>query len=784
MGILQHLSDLALRQVVGEGAIAVVGLLRNQFADSSRRLLNALLTANKRAWQAMELALAGPSWWNKVKAAFARQEDQAFAREVQTFLDATPLPEFDGKTKFRLECLRELQQARKKGALTGGTLSPEELSQRAGRWARYADPQALLQAEWQGVQDVSKELETMGCRSLGWLLQQRPHSGMPLLVVAVRYFFRREVEADAELFRGLSFQQLEGLTQAQATGLRDLHHALGQHGQRLEEMLDTLLQAVVETRDAVLDLRAEMQRQGQQLQTETRALHAAVVKMLEERQLHARPVRPRDSLSIQTDQERELVKALLSRYRSLPEAQRQAAPALLNGLGQLQLAVGDAESAQRAFAAVATLTPDRRGQAEARFNAYRAALAGRQYADALAEMQQTLALDPGRFAPFPLDLYEPLRILGAGGFGVTFLCRQKHLGSEVAVKALSREDLERSASDVFREAAALDKLHHRAIIQLRHCGYADAAETRPFVAMEYFDGQTLDQHVQANGPLAWEDFKEVAQLVADALAAAHDKGILHRDVKPANLLLRKGDENWDVRLIDFGLALNQAAINAASTIRQGYGVTGTLDYAAPEQLGKLPGVTIGPPADVYGFARTCCFALFGTPQPGRQHWKGMSPSLGELLDSCMAEAPAERPASFAEVLKRLHSVRGPRRKKTPSGDTPDPEPAPEKPQPRLQVVRGLRRDVEYQLREGPNYLGRAGGPPVEVNLEDQESAEHTQCSRRHAVITCERDALTIEDLGSTNGTYVNRSRVPAGQKCPLAAGDLIQVGSVQLRVAV
>jgi hypothetical protein len=59
---------------------------------------------------------------------------------------------------------------------------------------------------------------------------------------------------------------------------------------------------------------------------------------------------------------------------------------------------------------------------------------------------------------------------------------------------------------------------------------------------------------RANGPLAWEDFKEVAQQVAETLAAAHDKGILHRDVKPANLLLRKGDERWDVRLIDFGPA--------------------------------------------------------------------------------------------------------------------------------------------------------------------------------------------------------------------------------------
>jgi serine/threonine protein kinase len=563
-----------------------------------------------------------------------------------------------------------------------------------------------------------------------------------------------------------------------------LHQALGRHGQRLEELLDNLLQVVVETREAVLDLRAEMQRQGQQLQTETKAIHQAVVKLLEERQLHARPVRPRDSLSIHTDQERELVKALLCRYRGLPEAQRQVAPALLNGLGQLELAVGDHENAQRDFATVASLTPDPRVQAEAHYNAYRAALARSRYDEALEEIKQALARDPGRFAPFPLDQYDPVRILGAGGFGVTFLCRNKLLGSKVAVKALTREDLERNVGLVFQEAAVLDQLHHPAIIQLRHCGYADAAQTRPFVAMEYFEGQTLDQYVQRNGPLAWEDFKAVSQLVAEALAAAHAKDILHRDVKPANLLLRKADTGWEVRLIDFGLALNQAALDAASTVRQGYGVTGTLDYAAPEQLGKLPGERIGPPADVYAFARTCCFALFRTPQPGLKHWQGMSPSLRVLLDACMAESPGERPATFAEVLSRLRKARGPRGggKKNPAAEPLETGAVPPIVQPYLQVVRGLMRNISYLLHEGPNYIGRPGELPVDVNLEDQEAPERILSSQRHAVITCKGDTLTLEDLDSANGTYVNRTRVLKGQKRALAVGDLIQIGTVQLRV--
>jgi serine/threonine protein kinase len=776
MGIIRSLGDVALKQVLGEGAEKVLTLVRGRFTDQGQRVLEALYKADQRAWQTLEIALAGTSWWDQAKKSLAPREDQAFARELQSFLDATPLGELAGKAQFRERCLGELQQARKWGIIPGGRLSAEDLGRQAQGWGRHADPQAVRAAEAAALAGIARELEQHSCPSLAWFIQQRHHGGPPLLALAVRYFFRREVEEDPELARGLTFQQLEELSAAQAEGWRQLHNALARHGRRVEELLDTLQ----DIKRGVLDLRAELQRLGQHLQAETRDLHQAVVKMLEERQLHARPVRPRDSLSIRTDQERALVKALLSRYRGLPEGQQRAAPALLNGLSQLELAVGDPEGAQRGFAAVARLTTDGRAQAEAHYNAYRAALARGRNDDALGELQQALARDAGLFAPFPLTEYELLRILGAGGFGVTFLCRNKLLGSKVAVKALAREDLERDVASVFQEAAALDQLHHPAIIQLRHCGYADDARTRPYVAMEYFEGQTLEQHVRAKGRLAWKDFKAVAQLMAGALEAAHNKGILHRDVKPANLLLRRADAGWEARLIDFGLALTQAALDAASTVKQACGMTGTLDYAAPEQLGKLPGVQVGPAADVYGFARTCCFALFETPQPGPRDWQKVSPSMRKLLDDCLAEKPAERLASFAEVLDRLRRVR--QGGKDPVDEPPEPDPPPATLPPRLRVLRGLRREVEYPLHEGPNYVGRSDRSPMEVNLEGQEPPDRRQTALKHAVITCEGDTMTIEDLRSASGTFVNRARLPPGQKHPLQENDIIQIGSVQLQV--
>jgi hypothetical protein len=101
---------------------------------------------------------------------------------------------------------------------------------------------------------------------------------------------------------------------------------------------------------------------------------------------------------------------------------------------------------------------------------------------------------------------------------------------------------------------------------------------------------------------------------------------------------------------------------------------------------------------------------------------------------------------------------------------------------RLLVVRGLRPNWEYRIFEGRNILGRADDKPVDIDLQPQEPEDRVWSSRQHAAITCEGSTLLIEDLGSANGTYVNRSRVPPGEKRPLRDGDIIQIGEVQIKV--
>ena len=104
--------------------------------------------------------------------------------------------------------------------------------------------------------------------------------------------------------------------------------------------------------------------------------------------------------------------------------------------------------------------------------------------------------------------------------------------------------------------------------------------------------------------------------------------------------------------------------------------------------------------------------------------------------------------------------------------------------PRLVVVRGERLNAIFPILDGKNYVGRGGERPVDIDLDGQEAVERTWTSRQHAVLTWDRGALVIEDLNSLNGTFVNRVRIHPGHRQVLHPGDVVQIGTVQMRVTV
>jgi len=133
------------------------------------------------------------------------------------------------------------------------------------------------------------------------------------------------------------------------------------------------------------------------------------------------------------------------------------------------------------------------------------------------------------------------------------------------IKSFEPVGIDRDVTEVFREAQILESLRHPGIIRLLDCGFADSVhEQRPFLKLEHFDGSTtLDDHVQQSGRLTPDDLLPIARLTAEALHAAHQAGVLHRDVKPANLLVRRTSSGWEVRLIDFGLSLRSSLVQSS-----------------------------------------------------------------------------------------------------------------------------------------------------------------------------------------------------------------------------
>ncbi|MCS6849588.1 MAG: FHA domain-containing protein [Gemmataceae bacterium] len=114
----------------------------------------------------------------------------------------------------------------------------------------------------------------------------------------------------------------------------------------------------------------------------------------------------------------------------------------------------------------------------------------------------------------------------------------------------------------------------------------------------------------------------------------------------------------------------------------------------------------------------------------------------------------------------------------------DAAPVPEGAKCKLAVIRGMRVGKTYGINPGQTFLGRTGEEPVDVNMDEQERPGQVFAANRHACIYFENHSLAIEDLGTSFGTFVNRVKLPPNQRHPLKADDIIQIGSVQLKVQV
>lgn len=261
--------------------------------------------------------------------------------------------------------------------------------------------------------------------------------------------------------------------------------------------------------------------------------------------------------------------------------------------------------------------------------------------------------------------YEIIALLGAGGMGTVYRARDLELEETVALKVLRRELVDAPGIlDRFRREVKLARrVTHRNVARVFDIG---EHEGEKFLTMEFIDGESLAAVLAREGALPLARALEIARAIAEGLESAHTAGVVHRDLKPDNVLLAKDGR---VVLTDFGIA--RAAVAGASSTMGG--LLGTPAYMAPEQVeGRAD---VDGRADVYAFG-ALLFELFTgerawpgdspfavasarllAPPPDPRHRKHRLPDAhAELVMRCLARRPEDRPASFEQIVALLDAL--------------------------------------------------------------------------------------------------------------------------------
>ncbi|MEA2146563.1 MAG: eukaryotic-like serine/threonine-protein kinase [Solirubrobacteraceae bacterium] len=285
-----------------------------------------------------------------------------------------------------------------------------------------------------------------------------------------------------------------------------------------------------------------------------------------------------------------------------------------------------------------------------------------------------------------LSRYRDISTLGSGGMATVVLAQDTLLGRQVALKRMHTAADPSGTSRLRREALVGASISHANLVSVYDVVTTDEGDV--VIVMEYVEGENLREALRREGQLPVTETVRILEGVAAGLDAIHQQGIVHRDVKPANILL---GTNSSVKLADLGIA----AVSDRTRITSAGTVLGSFSYMAPEQLEDAPAT---PAIDIYALSAVAYEALSGVqahresnpvavahaiatqPPPDlRQVWSAAPPAAAELLLRAMARDPAQRPRSASELVARLGAALEPQATQRAPAPTPrarKPSPAP------------------------------------------------------------------------------------------------------------
>ncbi len=256
--------------------------------------------------------------------------------------------------------------------------------------------------------------------------------------------------------------------------------------------------------------------------------------------------------------------------------------------------------------------------------------------------------------------------LGSGGMGEVYLTHDEVLERDVALKVLRSQYAgdEEFTERFRREARSAASLSHPHIVQVYDRG--ETEDGTSYIAMEYVPGGTLKEHIERRGPFGARETAAVGAQIADALEAAHERGVIHRDIKPQNVLVTA---SGDLKVTDFGIARAASAVTSSAS----NAIFGTAGYISPEQALGEP---VGPASDLYSLGVILYEMLTGElpftadnsiavcmkhVTESLRPPKDLNPDIPEGMDALvvmlLAKDPAERYASAMDLLTDLERVR-------------------------------------------------------------------------------------------------------------------------------